>query len=64
MPVERMRRDAISNRQYDVFQSTDYAIVNRGEVKVMDDDESIVSVLKSKCGLHIAVVVYVHCGKN
>ena len=64
MPEERKRRDAIPNRQYDVFQSTDYTLVNIGEVKVMDDDKSIVSVLQSKCGLHIAVVIYVHCGKG
>ena len=62
--MERKRRDAIPNRQYDVFQSTYYQLVNIGEVIVMDDDESIVSVLESNCGMHIAVVIYIHCRKG
>jgi len=33
MPMaRRRRRDAISNRQYDVFQSTGYSTVNMGEL--------------------------------
>ena len=32
MPMGRRRRDAIPNRQYDVFQSTGYSTVNMGEL--------------------------------
>ena len=32
MPMARRRRDAIPNRQYDVFQSTGYSTVTMGEL--------------------------------
>ena len=32
MPMARRRRDAIPNRQYDVFQSTGYSTVSMGEL--------------------------------